>query len=104
MSKINMIAQNLQSLAAQASGNKPEVKQNNDLANFGTVLANHINDVNTVKIESSNLQESYALGDDSVTLPQVMIASEKAAVQTSFVVAVRDRALNAYNEIMNMTL
>ncbi|GGI94806.1 hypothetical protein GCM10010885_00400 [Alicyclobacillus cellulosilyticus] len=45
----------------------------------------------------------YAAGGP-VTLDQVMVAEQQATLAVDFAVTVRDRALNAYQTIMNMQI
>ena len=42
----------------------------------------------------------YALGYDNTL--ELMVAQNKANTAVSYIVAVRDKVLDAYNEIMNM--
>ena len=42
------------------------------------------------------------MGDDSVTLPETMVAMQKASISFEAVTQVRNRLLSAYQEIMNM--
>lgn len=103
INKIDSALQSMSLLEAQAKGvTSPAKAINNGLEDFGKVLSNFVNDVNTVKIDSDALQDRYVKGDASVSLPQVMIATQQANVQVSFMTEVRNKLLDAYNEVLRM--
>ena len=57
--------------------------------------------MNQTQIESDKLTEKLALGQD-VDLHQVMIASQKASITTQLTLEVRNKAIEAYQEMMRM--
>ena len=69
---------------------------------FSALLRQSIDDVSSLQATSSSLKTAYERGDESIDLPQVMIASQKASLSFEAVVEVRNRVLTAYQEIMNM--
>ena len=71
---------------------------------FQQLLSNAVNQVNAVQKESSQLAESFQLGDPNVTLSQVVVASEKAGVAFEAMTEVRNKLVNAYEDIMNMPI
>ena len=71
---------------------------------FQQLLSNAFNQVNSVQKESSQLAESFQLGDPNVTLSQVVVASEKAGVAFEAMTEVRNKLVNAYEDIMNMPI
>lgn len=71
---------------------------------FGQLLAQAVNQVNAVQKESSSLANAYQEGDPNVTLAQVVIASEKAGVAFEAMTEIRNRLVNAYEDIMNMPI
>lgn len=52
--------------------------------------------------KSSELKERFTLGDPNVTLPEVMIESQKSKVQMAMTIEVRNKALEAYRDLINM--
>ena len=71
---------------------------------FQQLLSNAVNQVNSVQKESSQLAESFQLGDPNVTLSQVVVASEKAGIAFEAMTEVRNKLVNAYEDIMNMPI
>lgn len=69
---------------------------------FGGLLKQGIDAVAERQSEAGNLQKAFELGDPNVDLATVMLASSKAGVAFRGMVEVRNRLVNAYQEIMNM--
>lgn len=69
---------------------------------FSALLKDTLNDVNQLQGSSSAMKTAFERGDEGIDLPQVMIASQKASLSFEAVAEVRNRVLNAYQEIMNM--
>ena len=52
------------------------------------------------KIEAANkAQEAFAMGDDSVSVHDVMIASEKASLSLNLAMQMRNKLMSAYTEL-----
>lgn len=71
-------------------------------ANFGDLLGRAIDSVNDTQKAADSLRQSYELGAPGVSLTQVMVASEKSSVAFQGMVQVRNKLVDAYQEIMNM--
>ncbi len=72
--------------------------------NFAEMLTRAVDQVNAVQKESGQLSTAYQQGDPNVTLTQVVVASEKASVAFEAMNEVRNRLVNAYEDIMNMPI
>jgi flagellar hook-basal body complex protein FliE len=71
---------------------------------FANVLKQGLERVNESQFQASNLATRFERGDPGVELSQVMIESQKASVALRATVEVRNRLVNAYQDIMNMPL
>ncbi|GAA6168590.1 flagellar hook-basal body complex protein FliE [Sessilibacter corallicola] len=71
---------------------------------FSEMLTNAIDSVNNLQQESGNLSKAYAMGDESVKIEEVMIAGEKARVGFQATLQVRNKLIEAYQDIMNMPI
>jgi flagellar hook-basal body complex protein FliE len=58
--------------------------------------------VSEAQNQASELGKSFAMGDDKVSLSDVMIAGQKASIAFQATVQVRNKLVSAYHEIMNM--
>lgn len=69
---------------------------------FADALKASLNKVNEVQQESLKLGKNFAMGDDSVSLSDVMIAGQKASIAFQTTIQVRNKLVSAYQDIMNM--
>ncbi|MFT4797025.1 MAG: flagellar hook-basal body complex protein FliE [Candidatus Azotimanducaceae bacterium] len=73
-------------------------------SNFGDLMTNALDTVNDLQKESGRLSTAIERGDQSVTLTQAMIASQKASVAFQSVSEARNKLVSAYEKIMNMPI
>lgn len=71
---------------------------------FANLLRQGINSVNQTQANASSLATAFEKGTPGVELPQVMLEMQKASVSFRALTEVRNRLVNAYQEIMNMPL
>ncbi len=69
---------------------------------FAAALRSSLDQVNASQTNAQELGKSFALGDDSVSLSDVMIAGQKASISFQATVQVRNKLVSAYHDIMNM--
>ena len=69
--------------------------------NFGSFLKDAINDVNKSQLNSDVFTEKLVLGED-VELHEVMIAAQKASISLNATMEVRNKVIEAYQEIIRM--
>ena len=69
---------------------------------FIDMLASAIQHVNSVQKESGVLVKAFDMGDNSVSLADVMIARQQSGIATTATYEVKQKALDAFNEIMNL--
>jgi len=68
---------------------------------FQDTLNSLISQVNTQLQEADQLTSEFALGKTD-SLHEVMIATEKSGISLSFLLQIRTKLLDAYQEIMRM--
>lgn len=91
---------------AQAAASKPvgKVDAASGGADFGEALKNAIEQVNAAQQEAQKMSEGFIAGTSEANLQDVMIASQKASLSFQQMVQVRNKLVNAYQDIMNMTI
>ncbi|NMA64938.1 MAG: flagellar hook-basal body complex protein FliE [Clostridiaceae bacterium] len=72
-----------------------------DSVSFKDIIVDALKNVNTLEQESIKMTEDFIAGKTD-NIHSVMIASEKAAISLQFVMEVRNKVLEAYQEIMRM--
>jgi flagellar hook-basal body complex protein FliE len=75
-----------------------------DGTSFATVLKQGLDAVNAAQSQAADLATRFERGEPGVELSQVMLESQKASVAFRATVEVRNRLVNAYQEIMNMPI
>jgi flagellar hook-basal body complex protein FliE len=78
------------------------VQSTQELPKFSDLLSKAVNTVNETQQKSSALTTAYVQGDPSVSLSQVMIQSQKSSVSFQALTQVRNRVVQAYEDIMKM--
>jgi flagellar hook-basal body complex protein FliE len=71
---------------------------------FAKLLKQGIDSVNETQNNAANLATAFERGVPGVELPQVMLEMQKANVSFRALTEVRNRLVNAYQEIMNMPI
>lgn len=69
---------------------------------FGDMLNRAIENVNELGHQSKELTNRFEMGDQNVTLADVMIAKSKSGIAFEATVQVRNKVLEAYDKIINM--
>ncbi|GAB4288082.1 MAG: flagellar hook-basal body complex protein FliE [Methylophaga sp.] len=102
----NQLLMQMRALQAQAGDNKPVPGQgqDNNRVDFGEVMQNAVGQVNALQKNSGELKTAFELGDPNVDLADVMIASQKASVAFEATLQVRNKMVEAYQEIMRMSI
>lgn len=71
---------------------------------FSATLEGALRKVNDVQQESRQVAQAFELGDPNTDLVKVMIASQQSQIALRATVEVRNRVVQAYQDIMNMPL
>jgi len=69
---------------------------------FGELMKNSLEHVNDAQTQAKALATAFESGDTAVDLPEVMVALQKASISFQAITQVRNKLLNAYQEVMNM--
>lgn len=69
---------------------------------FQSVLKDAIKGVSDAQSTAQSKAQAYQLGDDKVSLEEVMISMQRASLAMQGMVQVRNRLVEAYREVMNM--
>jgi flagellar hook-basal body complex protein FliE len=94
----------LRSTAAQATGKPAESSAATAAGapDFAQVLKSSIDKVNETQQAADQMAEKLAAGDTSQNLHEVMMALQTASVSFQEMVQVRNKLVNAYQDIMNI--
>lgn len=68
------------------------------LNGVGSSIESSVKSLNETQVEAENAQIAFARGDD-ISVHEVMIAAEKSSLSMQMAIQLRNKVLNAYNEI-----
>lgn len=71
--------------------------------NFASFLKDSIDKVNQSQVEADVMAEKLARGEN-VDLHEVMIAAQKASITLSAAMEIRNKVIEAYQEVMRMQI
>ena len=77
---------------------------NSSSADFSKMLKQAIDNVNGLQQNTTELRNSFEMGDKEVSLGDVMIASNKSSLAFDATVQVRNKIVEAYKEVMSMAV
>ncbi|MCM3315810.1 flagellar hook-basal body complex protein FliE [Rummeliibacillus sp. G93] len=80
-----------------------EKTSTNEKENFGAVLKDAISAVNNSQVASDNMTNRLVNGEN-VELHDVMITAQKANITLNTALQIRNKVVEAYQEIMRMTV
>ncbi len=110
---INQVLAEMRNLRAQVQKPqelKPEISPTSvqgtqaprEIPKFSDLLSKAVNTVNETQQKSGAMTTAYVQGDPSVSLSQVMIQSQKSSVSFQALTQVRNKVVQAYEDIMKM--
>ncbi len=94
---VNGISRQFQTGSGGNAGNTSPVE------GFTQLLGNMVNKVNDLQNQADTAVQKLATGE-SKGLHEVMISMEKSSISFQFLTQVRNKALDAYHEIMRMQI
>ncbi len=71
---------------------------------FAGVLKESVDAVNSAQRAAGALQDQYLAGSPGTSLAEVMVAGQKAEISFQSLLQVRNRVVEAYQEIMRMSV
>lgn len=108
-SRIQAMMEQLKAAASKPTGQPAGVapavgEQGAGKVNFADALKNSISAVSDAQLKAGGMGKAFQMGDDKVSLSDVMISMQKASIGFQATVQVRNKLVSAYHEIMNMQI
>lgn len=103
MSEINTVSllNQMRVMASKAEGASSEFPTQ---APFGDVLQRAIGEVNQLQQHADGLKARFEMGDANVGVGEVMVAAQKSSLAFEATLRVRNKVVEAYQDIMNMPI
>ena len=106
-SQIDAMVAQLRTAAAkmEASATAPSAAASaSDKPNFADALKASLDQVNQVQTDAQKISDKFAMGDEKISLADVMISMQKANISFQTAVQVRNKLVSAYHDIMTMQI
>jgi flagellar hook-basal body complex protein FliE len=98
----SLLAQMRVAKAAAAGLREPEQAAQPGKLDFAAALKSALDGVAQSQASSEAMQKAFVMGDERASLSDTMIAMQKASINFQAAVQVRNKVVQAYNDIMNM--
>ena len=102
ISATQMLSQ-LRAMAAAAGSGQAALPEGVDQVRFSELLMKAVDHVNESQQTVSRMREEFQLGGP-VDLAEVMIAAQKSSLEFQMLVQMRNKFINAYQEVMSMQI
>lgn len=101
---VNQVLAQMRAMSLEAgSANVAEVSSGGG-ADFAAMLKQTIGAVNETQQTAGKMTTAFETGDTHVSLAEVMVASQKASVSFQAMLQVRNKLVEAYQDVMNMPM
>jgi flagellar hook-basal body complex protein FliE len=101
--EISKVLSQMRALSSEIQG-APQVQPGSSAVKFGDVLRESIDAVNEQQSVASGLATKFESGDNDVSVAEVMISMQKASLSFQAMTEVRNRLVDAYQQVMNMPI
>lgn len=98
---IDQVLAQMRVLRDQASNSVADAGSGVD---FSALLKQSVDQVNDVQQQAGKLAESFEAGQTDASLAEVMVSLQKANVSFQGMVQVRNKLVDAYKDVMNMSI
>ncbi len=100
---VNQVLAQMRAMSLEAGGAKVQETTGGG-ADFAAMLKQTIGAVNDTQQTAGKMTEAFESGDTNVSLAEVMVASQKASVSFQAMLQVRNKLVEAYQDVMNMPM
>ena len=102
--QIQQVLAEMRSLQARASGAPETSTVGAQPSDFANLMKNSIDHVATMQNQATALADAYEAGDKSIDLTKVMLEVQKAGIAFHAMTEVRNKLVDAYQQVMNMSV
>jgi flagellar hook-basal body complex protein FliE len=98
---VNMVLAQMRAMSLQAGG---QVQETGGNTGFAELLQQSIASVNDIQQSAGKMTEAFETGAANISLADVMVATQKASVSFQATLQVRNKLVEAYQDVMNMPM
>ncbi|HEX3848240.1 MAG TPA: flagellar hook-basal body complex protein FliE [Steroidobacteraceae bacterium] len=101
--QIQQVLAEMRALQARAEGVAPAAA-GVEPSDFAALMKNGVDSVAGMQNQASALAQAYESGDKSVDITKVMLEMQKASLAFRAMTEVRNKLVDAYTQVMNMSV
>jgi flagellar hook-basal body complex protein FliE len=102
--QISQVLAEMRALQARASGISEAPAAAAQPSDFANLLKNSVDHIAGMQNQATALADAYEGGDKSVDLTRVMLEAQKASLAFRAMTEVRNKLVDAYTQVMNMSV
>ena len=102
--QISQVLAEMRALQARASGISEAPAAAAQPSEFANLMKNSVDHVAGMQNQATALADAYEAGDKSVDLTKVMLEVQKASLAFRAMTEVRNKLVDAYQQVMNMSV
>jgi len=102
--QISQVLAEMRALQARASGISEAPAAAAQPSDFANLMKNSVDHVAGMQNQATALADAYEAGDKSVDLTKVMLEVQKASLSFRAMTEVRNKLVDAYQQVMNMSV
>jgi len=102
--QISQVLAEMRALQARASGISEAPAAAAQPSEFANLMKNSVDQVASMQNQATALADAYESGDKSVDLTKVMLEVQKASLAFKAMTEVRNKLVDAYTQVMNMSV
>jgi len=102
--QINDVLAQMRAMSNQVKTTGVESSESPAGSNFSSLLSQSIEAVNKTQIQSGELATAFTKGETDASLAEVMVSMQKASLSFQTVLQTRNKLVEAYKDVMRMTM
>ena len=102
--QITQVLAEMRALQARASGIAEAPTATAQPSDFADLMKNSVDRIAGMQNQATALADAYQAGDKSVDLTKVMLEVQKASLAFRAMTEVRNKLVDAYTQVMNMSV
>ena len=102
--QISQVLAEMRALQARASGISEAPAAAAQPSEFANLMKNSVDHVASMQNQATALADAFEAGDKSVDLTKVMLEVQKASLAFRAMTEVRNKLVDAYQQVMNMSV
>src|SRR6266481_5044369 len=102
--QITQVLAEMRALQARASGAPSPPAAAAQPSEFANLMKNSVDHIAGMQNQATALADAYEAGDKSVDLTKVMLEVQKASLAFKAMTEVRNKLVDAYTQVMNMSV